>query len=104
MAAEIKVNKTKQRSDTISMEARDASGNQLIEGQLISPSRAYRSPENNKNTYDTRDADTNVNQRKSYNAKFQFFTKPLGPGHYDPTCELTKKKYQGAGWGAERSP
>lgn len=32
------------------------------------------------------------NRRSSltYNQKFQFFTKPLGPGHYDPKIEITR--------------
>ena len=44
-----------------------------------------------------------MNQRKAYNAKFGFFTKPLGPGHYDPTNDLTKPKKHGPGWAATRS-
>ena len=41
-----------------------------------------------------------MNQKKSYNAKFEFFTKPLGPGHYEPSIELTKKVRQGPSWGS----
>ena len=55
--------------------------------------------------YDTRDEDgktLNANMKKSYNQKFEFFTKPLGPGHYEPTLELTKPKSQGPGWGAAK--
>ena len=89
------------------MEAREsASVHYVADGRPISPSRnndsALCTP--NKVTFDTREIGSNVNQRKPYNAKFKFFTKPLGPGHYDPTCELTKPKHQGAGWGADRSP
>ena len=107
MAAEIKVNKARQRSDVNSLDAMDSSGNHQADWQPESPEATrnmLRSPI--RQAYDTRDEGeaTNMNQRKSYNAKFQFFTKPLGPGHYDPTTELTKPKHQGAGWGAERSP
>ena len=40
--------------------------------------------------------------KKPYNRAFEFFTKPLGPGHYEPTQELTKPKSQGPGWGAAK--
>ena len=32
----------------------------------------------------------NKNQQKSYNARYEFFTKPLGPGHYEPLNHATK--------------
>ena len=60
-----------------------------------------RSPEKPK--YDTRDEETNVNQRKKYNADHEFFTKPLGPGHYDPANDLTKPKKHGPSWGATKT-
>mmetsp|Transcript_23407 Transcript_23407/g.31363 ORF Transcript_23407/g.31363 Transcript_23407/m.31363 type:complete len:126 (-) Transcript_23407:996-1373(-) len=103
MAAEIKVNKTKQRSNENSAIARESKG--MSDAQNMSPNhydmRMPRSPAKPK--YDTRDEETNLNQRKAYNAKFEFFTKPLGPGHYDPASDLTKPKKQGAGWGAARA-
>ena len=52
--------------------------------------------------YDTRDEESNLNQKKPYNAKFEFFTKPLGPGHYDPSLAITKRVKQGTSWGATR--
>ena len=35
----------------------------------------------------------------SYSTRYAFFTKPLGPGHYDPSVELTKPKSHGKSWG-----
>ena len=40
----------------------------------------------------------NANQKKPYNAKFEFFTKNLGPGHYEPSVEVTKPKTKGTTW------
>ena len=40
----------------------------------------------------------NANQKKPYNAKFEFFTKNLGPGHYEPSVEITKPKSKGTAW------
>ena len=45
----------------------------------------------------------NANQLKSYNAKFEFFTKPLGPGHYEPKIDITKPKKHGSQWCASKS-
>lgn len=100
MAAEIKVNKTKQRSGEQSALARESMRQSDTHMMAATPHEMrgmLRSPEKPK--YDTRDEETNANQRKHYNAKFEFFTKPLGPGHYDPTNELTKPKKHGPGWG-----
>ena len=44
----------------------------------------------------------NANQKKFYNAQHEFFTKSLGPGHYEPSVELTKPKRNGTGWGSTR--
>lgn len=55
--------------------------------------------------YDTRAEDgvtLNTNQKKPYNAKYQFFTKPLGPGHYQPSVEPTKPKSKSNTWGASK--
>ena len=42
----------------------------------------------------------NKNQEKSYNKKYEFFTKPLGPGHYDAKVKLTKPQSSGSNWHA----
>lgn len=42
-----------------------------------------------------------VEKRRSsltYNQKFQFFTQPLGPGHYDPKIEITRPHNKGSKW------
>ena len=54
-----------------------------------------------KPKYNTRDEDgqkLNSNQKKSYNMQHQFFTKTLGPGHYEPSLDLIKPKSAGVGW------
>ena len=42
----------------------------------------------------------NANQKKTYNAQYEFFTKPLGPGHYEPSVEITKPKSKALKLGA----
>ena len=44
----------------------------------------------------------NKNQEKSYNKKYEFFTKPLGPGHYDADMRLTKPGSTGSNWAAQK--
>lgn len=64
--------------------------------------KASKSP--TKPQYDTRKEDgsiPNANQKKSYNQQFEFFTKPLGPGHYEPSVQLTKPKSQAPNLGAK---
>ena len=48
------------------------------------------SPDEPTKTYEDLLFVNNANQQKSYNAKYEFFTKPLGPGHYKPLDTITK--------------
>lgn len=45
--------------------------------------------------------DENISKKNkqylTYNEKYEFFTKPLGPGHYNPKIEITKPKPQQKG-------
>ena len=111
MAAEIKVHNrkhSKQRSADKSQgspqqQRQRSSASDGRYGQRVNQSA---SPEPPKPVYDTRNEDgkkLNANQKKPYNAKFEFFTKGLGPGHYEPKMDLTKKRNQGTSWCASRS-
>ena len=104
IAAEIKVNRTTiipRQGDTYGYGGGQSTGM----SQPTMKSGAYRNVSNSpsKPQYDTREEDgqnLNTNQNKSYNKQHEFFTKSLGPGHYEPTNELTKPKTPGAGFGA----
>lgn len=63
-----------------------------------------RTPPPLKVQYDTREDVDNPNIRKPYNAMHSFFTKKLGPGHYDPMCSVTKPQQQASGWSSQLSP
>lgn len=81
MAAEITVHNRKGRQ-----KSSDQSNNKETQGNDLQANKdrgVSKSPQKPK--YDTRALDgttLNENQKKPYNAKYEFFTKPLGPGHY----------------------
>lgn len=47
--------------------------------------------------------ETKKEEKKTFNQKNEFFTKPLGPGHYEPKVDLTKPRKQGTQWCASRT-
>lgn len=107
MAAEIKVNRTKNNRNKSSEQrgvSGNAGGNAAKKSSATATGQTANSPA--RPQYDTREEDgqtLNANQKKFYNQQFQFFTKTLGPGHYEPSLELTKPKSQGTGWAANRT-
>ena len=97
MAAEIKVNRTKNRNKSGEQRITTQTGhsvqkqNATITSQIVKEKKKKEAGPK----YDTRKLDgaiLNANQKKTYNKQFEFFTKALGPGHYDPKLELTKPK------------
>ena len=103
MAAEITVNRIKKSSDIHGSST--THGRKVLISSAVadcsSPVEVHSSPDRQAPrtppplAYDTRDEDgqnLNSNQRKPYNKAHEFFTKPLGPGSYDASVELTKKK------------
>ena len=99
MAAEITVHNRRGRQKSSADSAdRDTHGN-----LQAAKDRTSKSPQ--RPQYDTRAEDgttLNNNQKKPYNAKFEFFTKPLGPGHYQPNLESTKPKAKVNAWGSSK--
>ena len=109
IAAEIKVNRTKILNNQGEAYGTAGQGTSHSDGgsQPTSKSVGQRKTSSSpiKPKYDTGEEDglhLNSNQKKSYNKQHQFFTKPLGPGHYEPTLDLTKPKNTSVGWAANK--
>ena len=86
MAVEMKVNQ-KSRS------TKKKQKQQYKEIEPMTPDKLLFSSTKNKTDMFSQQDITEIpnrNQQKSYNKRFEFFTKPLGPGHYHPTQTQTR--------------
>ena len=107
IAAEIKVNRTKILNNQGEVYGSSGAAQSNAASHPTSKSVGQRKGSNSpiKPKYNTRDEDgqnLNSNQKRSYNLQHNFFTKPLGPGHYEPSLDLTKPKSAGVGWAANK--